>query len=172
MPTAEEWRACPENDHYEVSSLGRVRRAVPARNTWAGRVLKPALRNGYPFVQFCKNNQVTSHSVHRLVLNAFVGPCPEGMEAHHRNATKTDNCAENLEYRTPGDNNAESYRIGNRDARGEGNGQAKLTAKDVRFIRSHSPYERGLFTRLARRFGVSDTTVRDAAHGRTWGHLA
>lgn len=38
--------------------------------------------------------------VHRLVLLAFVGPCPEGMECRHLNGIKTDNRPENLAWGT------------------------------------------------------------------------
>lgn len=38
--------------------------------------------------------------VHRLVAQAFLGPCPDGHEVHHHNATKTDNQVGNLAYVT------------------------------------------------------------------------
>lgn len=40
--------------------------------------------------------------IHRLVLQAFVGPCPEGMEARHLNGDPSDNRLENLCWGTPG----------------------------------------------------------------------
>ena len=42
--------------------------------------------------------------VHRLVLETFVGPCPEGMECDHRNHNTADNRIENLAWITHSDN--------------------------------------------------------------------
>lgn len=42
--------------------------------------------------------------VHRLVLEAFVGPCPPGYETNHGNGQKADNTLANLEYVTPSQN--------------------------------------------------------------------
>lgn len=42
--------------------------------------------------------------MHRLVLLAFVGPCPDGMEACHANDIPTDNRLANLRWGTHADN--------------------------------------------------------------------
>lgn len=42
--------------------------------------------------------------IHRLVLEAFVGPCPEGMEARHINGDHQDNRLENLCWGTKEEN--------------------------------------------------------------------
>jgi hypothetical protein len=38
--------------------------------------------------------------VHDMVLETFVGPCPEGMEARHLNGVASDNRVANLEWST------------------------------------------------------------------------
>lgn len=50
--------------------------------------------------------------VHRLVLEAFVGPCPPGMEACHWNGIPGDNRLHNLRWDTPSANNADILRLG------------------------------------------------------------
>jgi len=45
--------------------------------------------------------------VHRLVLEAFVGPCPHGCEACHRNNDPSDNRIENLRWDTKQSNLAD-----------------------------------------------------------------
>jgi hypothetical protein len=55
-----------------------------------------------------------------------------------------------------------------RRPRGEGNGQAKLTADKVKAIRAASGSQR----EIAAAFGVCEATVNRIKHGRTWRHLA
>lgn len=50
--------------------------------------------------------------VHRLVCEAFKGPCPEGMECRHLNGINTDNRAENLEWGTHGENMQDAVKHG------------------------------------------------------------
>lgn len=58
-----------------------------------------------------KSNKRTL-SVHRLVLEAFVGPCPEGMVACHYNDIGTDNRLGNLRWDTPSANEYDKVRNG------------------------------------------------------------
>ncbi len=46
----------------------------------------------------------TTMFAHRAVLLAFVGPCPEGMEACHNNGDPLDNRVENLRWDTRSNN--------------------------------------------------------------------
>ena len=50
--------------------------------------------------------------VHRLVLEAFVGPRPEGMVARHLNGDPGDNRLENLAWGTQSENNYDKVRHG------------------------------------------------------------
>ncbi|QWY84286.1 HNH endonuclease [Gordonia phage Jalammah] len=51
-----------------------------------------------------KNGDSRVSLIHRLVMGAFVGPCPEGMEVCHRNGIGTDNRLSNLRYGTRSEN--------------------------------------------------------------------
>lgn len=82
---------------YEVSDLGRVRSLVRGtkRGKRGGRVLKPVpTPPGYLYVLLSKppNLKRRNLSLHRLVLEAFVGPCPDGMEARHFPDNDPANC--------------------------------------------------------------------------------
>lgn len=106
--------------------------------------------------------------VHHLVLEAFIGRCPEGMYACHNNDIKTDNCLSNLRWDTPEANWGDRFRNGRvGNLSGERHPLAKLTANDVREIRYRA--SKGEWaSALAREFGVSYGTVRSIITGRTW----
>lgn len=105
---SEEWRPVVGYDgYYEVSSQGRVRsldRLVTfgtRQRQVIGRVLKPGKTiHGVYFVNLSVDGLKQLSRVHRMVLEAFVGPCPEGMEGCHYNDDKSDNRLVNLRWDT------------------------------------------------------------------------
>ena len=97
----EEWRTIPGHENYSVSSQGRVRRDVGGQGTKAGHIMSLSTHpNGYRQVGLSTNNKKTQFGVHRLVMLAFVGPCPEGLEVCHNNQIHGDNRVSNLRYDT------------------------------------------------------------------------
>lgn len=163
---SEEWRPIVGFEgRYEVSDLGRV------RGLRFGRVKKDTEKQGkrYRLVGLSKNNRGRSYSVHRLVAEAFHGPCPEGMECCHLNGDPADNRAANLTYATRKENHAHKLLHGTEQI-GERHGQARLTDSVVLSIRRRVRCGEQ-FTALASEFGVTDTCVRRAATGYTWRHL-
>ena len=120
--TTEVWKAIPGWEGlYEASTHGRVRsldRNFIARSgkTYKsrGRILKLVTEtNGYMRVCLSKNSVRKPKSVHRLVLETFVGACPAGMEACHNNGNRADNRLENLRWDTPRQNNQDTIKHGN-----------------------------------------------------------
>lgn len=116
--TTEKWLPVAGYEgQYEVSDLGRVRgleRIVKAKLGSQRRQRALVLRaglggTGYYFVRLTKNAIGKSYAVHRLVLQAFVGPCPEGMEACHNNGIATDNRLENLRWDTAQSNSHDQF---------------------------------------------------------------
>ena len=97
---------------YEVSDQGGVRsldRTVErrgARARLAGKRLSPsdAHPSGHLYVHLYQNGHGATHQVHRLVMAAFVGPCPDGMEVRHLNGDPADNRLVNLTYGTRAEN--------------------------------------------------------------------
>ena len=100
----EEWRPVigAYAQFYEVSSLARVRRSVTAprkKCSRRGRIVKQRLNpEGYPEVWLWNRPTRKRYFVHRLVLEAFVGPWQSGYEADHLNFNRTDNRVENLRW--------------------------------------------------------------------------
>lgn len=106
----EQWRPVPGFDGYEVSDLGRVisrRRRTPvmlAERVGSKGYRKVALSRG-PY-------DVTDMTLHRVVLLAFIGPCPEGLQVRHLDGDPGNNRLDNLAYGTPSENMHDVVRHG------------------------------------------------------------
>jgi len=104
----ETWLPAPGFEgFYEVSDEGRVRslhRGI--------RTLRPGTANGYPMVILSVNGKRAKRYVHRLVAEAFIGPCPEGQEVRHRNDDRLNPALSNLLYGTSSENNYDAVANG------------------------------------------------------------
>lgn len=105
---------------YSVSDLGRVRsearvlhKSDGSRQPVRERILR-AVRNdrGYLLVALSRNGTRRMHAIHRLVLEAFVGPSPAGELTRHLNGDQTDNRLTNLQYGTSSENNFDTVHHG------------------------------------------------------------
>lgn len=157
---------------YEVSSLGRVRsltRALPSGRRWNGRVRSlHSTWSGHLNVRLTQGGRWLL--VHRLVLEAFSGPCPTGMEACHNNGNPADNRIENLRWDTRKANNADKIRHG-RSLRGSENNLAKLCAGDIDRVRDLSRF--GITGRnIAAHFSVTPANISSILKGKTWAHIS
>ena len=99
MSDEEWWGEHPEMP-IQVSNLGRVRGV-------RGFVLKPYLHKGYPAVDVCGRRHVR---IHTLVLEVFVGPRPDDMEACHYDNDKTNCRLMNLRWDCRSGNWDDRYR--------------------------------------------------------------
>ena len=111
----EVWRDVPgSGGRYRVSNRGRVEsiRTTPTGRVYR-KILKPAIRqSGHHKVWLRINELDRMYGIHALVLSAFVGPRPDGMEACHWNDQPGDNRIENLRWGTRSDNVRDSIRNG------------------------------------------------------------
>ena len=107
--------------------------------------------------------------IHRLVLEAFVGPRPRGAFGLHGNDDREDNRAANLRWGTRAENAADARRNG-RAVRGRRVGTAKLTPAIVRVMRQRYPATSA--AALGAEVGVSRSAASAAIRGDTWGHVA
>lgn len=128
-------------------------------------------RSGHLFVSL--SNGVKGEEkwkrVHRLVLLAFVGPCPDGLQGRHLDGNPKNNNLSNLRYGTRLENAADAIRHG-ATARGERNGCAKLTREQVLDLRDDA--DDGMTCdQLAAKYGVTRTTANLAARRINWGWL-
>lgn len=178
------WQTVPGwEDAYEASDTGCVRskdreivvrhpnnQMVPRR--FRGRVLKPTPNpvSGYLMVSFTGPGRPRIYFyVHDLVLLAFVGPKPAGLEVCHDDGVRTNNRLSNLRYDTRKANAQDRRKHGKPYARGEQTGSAKLTNADVRDILALAGNESQ--RALARQFGVSHSAIGSILRGETWAHV-
>ena len=160
----EEWKGVVGWPDHEVSSLGRVRRLESVALLPGHELRQYETEQGYRSIHLAA-------AVHRLVAEAFVGPCPSGFVANHKNGDKTDNRAENLEWVSRSENQDHALRTGLSMARGETHGQAVLTDEQVREIRREYKGGWGEQTRMAKQYGVSQAIVSQIVRGEVWMHL-
>lgn len=154
---------------YDVSNLGRIKSFV--RSKVLGEVLSPVTNSiGYLGVTLCQNGYQYRRAVHRIVLEAFVGPCPNGMEGCHNDDDKTNNNLFNLRWDTH-QNNVQDRRINGGFSLGSHHGRAKLTEVKVEKIKQLFQLGRYQQKEIAALFGVSRSTINYIVRGKTWVHV-
>ncbi len=109
--------------------------------------------------------------VHRLVLEAFVGPCPPGLECCHEDGNSANNATTNLRWDTHQSNVADMVRHG-RLAKGEAVKHSKLSAEAVRQMRDEYAAGSASQEAISRRYGVTQATVSKIVRGARWRHIA
>jgi hypothetical protein len=112
----EVWRPVPSyEDIYEVSNLGRVRAVArivtsPNRSTMVRKARARKLNfigKKYLGLDLSKNGVTETWYVHRVVMLAFCGPLPAGMETRHLD-NGINNALFNLKYGTSIENKADN----------------------------------------------------------------
>lgn len=121
-----DWRAAMQSNqwrpvrgfegYYEVSNTGDVR-SLTRIDTYGrrrqGRPLVPAANtSGHLYVKLTRGNRKTKRYVHRLVIDAFVGPGPEGTECCHNDGDPANNHVGNLRWDTHKENVRDTIRHG------------------------------------------------------------
>lgn len=173
----EEWRPVVGWEGlYEVSNEGRARSVpLPHRHVGRnrGRVLKLCDHGrGYLYAHLVglrgdgRNRWI---KIHTLVLEAFVGPKPLGMECRHIDGNRRNNALSNLEWGTRLENAADQERHGTRQ-RGTKKSGHKLTEADIPNIRARLAAGESQ-TAIGESYGVKQASIRNIAIGRNWRHV-
>jgi excisionase family DNA binding protein len=121
---------------YMVSDHGRVRNCKPAQ-----RILRHKIdEKGYHRLALYRRGNPKRHArVHRLVLEAFIGPCPENREACHADCDTHNNELSNLRWDTHPENMMDSARMGRLISQVNGGigGRARTDFSELHCSRGH-----------------------------------
>ncbi len=131
---------------YEVSNLGRIR-VAPKR-------ISQRKIEGYWAVSLRCFGHKRTVQIHRIIASTFIRPPLDGEVVNHKNADRTDNSVENLEWTTPAGNNAHTASLG-RMAGWPNHPRAKIDPTIAMEMRK----EGATLKTIAKKFGTSVTAV-------------
>lgn len=165
---SEQWKIAPGFPDYEVSSRGRVRRAVAGRGARVGTICKEWMDpQGRVSVTIRVNGKTKTVRPARLVAHAFIGPPPfPKAEVCHNNGRPHENRVDNLRWDTSAGNKADMVRHGTR-LKGHKAPWAKLNPQQVRRIKERCA--RGELQReVGARYGIAQSHVGRIVRGERW----
>jgi len=164
---------------YEVSNFGNIRSYWKIKRLGGGRGSIGVLgdppmpmkatfdADGYRYLKLRKNGKKRHCKVCWLVLEAFVGPRPEGYQTCHGILGVGNDAIENLSWGTASKNNlADKLRDG-KDSRGEKHLKAKITNDTALDIKRRLRDGEGP-TKIAKSLGVSVGIVEQIKGGHNW----
>lgn len=122
---------------------------------------------GYLWIRLRQDGISVLRTIHSLLLETFVGPCPKGMYCRHKDGGRSNNSLSNLEWNTPKVNMDDKLRHGTGMA-AQHHCNAKLTNKDVQQMRQL--FRTGEYSQkeLAKMFNISFQSVNGIVHYKTW----
>jgi NUMOD4 motif/HNH endonuclease len=159
---------------YEVSDQGNVRSIRRERMTnfgerfYGGGAVKPIMgTRKYLVVNLTSpDGRRKQYFLHKLVLEAFIGPRPNGMQACHGNGIRTDCSLVNLRWDSIKANHADKVAHGTAQ-RGERGSNAKYTEATVRTILA----EKLTAKEASIRFSIPISTAEKIVSRTTWKHV-
>ena len=170
----EEWRSISGFPDYEISSQGRVRRTT-SRGRWkAGHLLIISDNGRYPKVVLYQAGGYKIRYIHTLVLEAFVGPRPEGLECNHKDGVKKNTILDNFEWTTHSENEKHANRLGLKrfagfpSRAGELHPLHRLKTEDVMAIKGLLSAGEMSQGRIAEIYGVSQTQISRIHLEKRW----
>lgn len=167
------WKSVPGYEgFYEVSNCGKVRSlprtvhnkdGIPVGRN-AGKILSLSVGlRGRRQVMLYKNRKYQCFKVHALVMLAFVGPRPDGMDICHNDGNASNNVISNLRYDTRSGNFSDKIKHGTHH-RGDNAPFHKITDAQVQEIRKLRNEGRKC-KELGKIFGVHEVYISQICRG-------
>lgn len=139
--------------HYRGGTSSRRARTLAQRvNRW-----------GYPQVNLYRDCKSRTFKVATLVLLAFKGPAPVGMEACHNDGVRTNSLRSNLRWGTR-QSNVDDKQLHGTSPEGERNGRSHIKADDARAIR----VDRRTGDVIGAQYGITRAMVNRIRRGDAW----
>lgn len=183
MILRERWRdvVCLEG-MYQVSDYGKIRsldRDVECKSKFGnpyirrvkGKIMScPPNSEGYPHGCFRdENGFAVWFLVHKLVMEAFIGPTPKGKEVCHNDGDPSNPKLKNLRFGTRTENMADMV-IHGTHMRGEKNHRAVLNEEQVLEIRRQMARGENRDI-VAKAFKVHPANIDAIVKRKSWKHL-
>lgn len=153
-------------NHYHINNFGSVKRIFPSNGATVNKILKPCVNKyGYYILHLSKHGKQINRSVHRLVLESFIGLRPKDYECNHKDGNRLNNNLDNLEWVTQYDN-----LLHRNTAKGEDSPKSKLKKEDILKIRHL--YKNGFsFGKISKFFNVHKTQISRICKRQSWSHV-
>jgi DNA-binding XRE family transcriptional regulator len=153
------WKPVEDFPDYQVSNLGRIKSVKYGKERFISGSRNP---KGYVRIYLRGKIRDRKKFLHVLVLEAFVGPRPEGYEAGHLDNDTENNDVTNLAWVTPSENTLMNYHVFNNSS------QAKITLNDAREIRRL--YATGGYKQkeLAKMYGIAQSAISKIINEIHW----
>ena len=167
------WKLIKGFSKYEISNFGNVRSYKRASifNNFQPKLLTPNYGSyGHAAVSLRKENKTYTKYIHRLVLEAFIGPCPAGHETSHKDSNPQNNGLKNLEWTTPSKNIKHSFKYGYSSNAGERSPTAKLRNEEVLEIRRLAKLGVKLII-IAKMFKIDRGHTSAIVNRKKWNHI-
>lgn len=188
--TIEIWKPVVRwEESYRVSNMGRVKSVNRiqfrgncfgglSKHVIKGKILKQGSmkrkkgnRPSYNTAHLWNPDRNKLCLVHRLVLLAFVGPCPEGMECCHNDGNPKNNRLDNLRWDTPKNNQLDRGDHGTK-VRGHDVYGSKLSKEQVLEIRKdYQSGKKGIVKRMKEKYCISGASIFNIIKRKTWSHI-
>ena len=142
-----------------------------ANRNMPGQWIHSRFHLGYKGVNLWRNGKGYTKFVHRLVLETYVGPCPDGQECRHLDGNPANSNLGNLAWGTRSENQRDSIRHNTKyQQRGEQHGMTKTTAIQIKHVKQllakgHMAKEIAAVT------GVGIYVIYDVKRNKTWKNL-
>lgn len=184
VPGYEDYFVTADGKVYSRYRLGRPRTRYGELNgvqRWPDGIVSEVVggphKAGYRLIGLMQNGKRSMKTLHAILLETFVGPCPEGMECRHLDGNPSNNSIGNLEWGTPLENKRDKDRHGT-TLLGENHQNSILTEAIVREIKKriaprgkHNTSVGNRHIDIAKEYGVTPACISAISIGRTWTHV-
>jgi hypothetical protein len=157
------WKSIKNYQNYMISNMGRVKR-LKGYCCREERIIRNNVGSSgyYQVALSVEGGPQKFHRIHRLVLEAFVSPCPKGKECNHKDGNKLNNNLENLEWVTKSENSRHALKNGLTPT---------LGVSDVILLRALRKKYNYSYKQLGRLFSISKDHAYQIVTRKSWAHV-